>query len=349
MVVGVAGLVLSACQPTSGPSPTTAPPRPTEPAKPAAASPASTAAAPAAAQTGPPLKLTVGNLAIPSLVAPLMAIVADQKLDAKNGLQVEFTPYPSVAAYYSALQTGEVESLAGGPHVLQRMRNEGVPIQALATYAPLSPLAVITPDASITSVADLKGKKLAADMGSSEFQVLATYARGKGIDLRRDASVVQAGPPQVQAMLRNREVDAGMTWEPGLTQTLRDDPAYKIIFEGDKGWREATGQDGYELVVLMREDAIKRDPAVVPRWISTLQDAATFAAERIDQADAIAVRDVKLQEGVFREAAAAGRLKYDIRPAWEPAQKQGITRMFQVAVETGLLDKLPDDGAFYTP
>ena len=61
---------------------------------------------------------------------------------------------------------------------------EGVPIKIISTWAPLDALSVITADPAIKSLADLKGKSIAAAMGSSEYQVTAIYGRKLGPHLR---------------------------------------------------------------------------------------------------------------------------------------------------------------------
>ena len=45
---------------------------------------------------------------------------------------------------------------------------------------------------------------------------------------------------------------------------------------------------------------------------------------------------------------ASGRLVYDVLPAWE-GERAVIWDMFKVAVDSGYLPKLPDEGAIYKP
>ena len=89
---------------------------------------------------------------------------------------------------------------------------------------------------------------------------------------------------------------------------LRDNPQYRIVFNGASAWKELTGQDGWELVVPLREDFIRRHPGAVQRWIAALQDVQTFIKQHVDEAEAIVVRTVKLPPGVFKEAVASGRI-----------------------------------------
>jgi NitT/TauT family transport system substrate-binding protein len=274
--------------------------------------------------------------------------VKDQGFDKKNGIDLEPHSFGTVSAYYAALATGEVDMLPAGPHVLQKMRNEGVPIRAALTYARLNALAVITGDPAIKTIADLKGKTIAADMGSSEYQILALYGRSQGIVFGKDVTVVQAGPPMARTQLQAKRVDAAMTWEPTATLTLRDNPQYRTILTGDTAWKAIAKAEGWELIVAMREDFLKKSPDAVPRLMKMFQEGARFIKSNPDEADRIVVGSVKLPPGILKEAVTSGRLVYDIQPAWE-GERAVIWDMFKVAVDSGYLPKLPDEGAIYKP
>jgi ABC-type nitrate/sulfonate/bicarbonate transport system substrate-binding protein len=312
------------------------------------------AAACVAAAPAPPargqdaIKVKIARLAFPSLTTLMVDVVKDQGLDKKHGLELEAPSFGAVSAYYAALATGEVDMLPAGPHVLQKMRLEGVPIRAVLTYARLNALVVITGDPAIKSVADLRGKSIAADMGSSEYQILALYGRSQGVVFGKDVTVLQAGPPLARTQLAAKRVDAAMTWEPSATLTLRDNADYRIILTGDTAWKQIARSEGWELILAAREDFLKRSPPAVPRLTRMFQDGAQFIKSNPDAADRIVAGSVKLPPGVLKEAVASGRLVYDIQPAWE-AERAVIWDMFRVAVDIGYLPKLPDEGAIYKP
>jgi ABC-type nitrate/sulfonate/bicarbonate transport system substrate-binding protein len=294
------------------------------------------------------VKVKIGRLAFPSLTTLMVDVLKDQGLDKKNGIDLEPVSFGAVSAYYAALATGEVDMLPAGPHVLQKMRLEGVPIKATLTYARLNALAVITGDPAVKTIADLKGKSIAADMGSSEYQILSLYGRSQGIVFGKDVTVVQAGPPLARTQLQAKRVDAAMTWEPSATLTLRDNPQYRTILTGDTAWKSIAKADGWELIVAAREDFLKKSPDAVPRLLRMFQDGQRFIKSNTDDADRIVAASVKLPPGVLKEAVSSGRLVYDVLPAWE-AERAVIWDMFKVAVDSGYLPKLPDEAAIYKP
>jgi ABC-type nitrate/sulfonate/bicarbonate transport system substrate-binding protein len=302
----------------------------------------------APAETQEPIKVKIARLGFPSLTTLMVDVVKDQGLDKKHGLELEPQTFGAVSAYYAAVATGEVDMLPAGPHVLQKMRLEGVPIRAALTYARLNALVVITADPAIKTIADLKGKSIAADMGSSEYQILALYGRRQGVVFGKDVTVVQAGPPMARTQLQAKRVDAAMTWEPSATLTLRDNPEYRTILTGDVAWKQIAKADGWELILAVREDFLKRSPQAIPRLQRMFQDGAQFMKTNVDAADKIVAASLKLPPGVLKEAIGSGRLVYDIQPAWE-GERDVIWEMFKVAVDIGYLPKLPDESAIYKP
>ncbi len=100
-------------------------------------------------------------------------------IDAKHGFELDAKAYPSISAFYAAFATGETDVLIGGPTILQKLYQEGVPVRIIATGFTLADLVIFAKDEKIKSLADLKGKQLAIDMGGSQFQVTKIYANAK--------------------------------------------------------------------------------------------------------------------------------------------------------------------------
>ena len=117
-------------------------------------------------------------------------------------------------------------------------------------------------DDKIKSLADLKGKQLAIDMGGSQFQVTKIYANAKGIDLGKDIITVNANFAVARAQLEAggasmphwlmRRLQAS---PPGRTRTGARHLQRRARVEGDH-----RRGDGWEIVTAMRADAIAKNP-----------------------------------------------------------------------------------------
>jgi ABC-type nitrate/sulfonate/bicarbonate transport system substrate-binding protein len=189
---------------------------------------------------------------------------------------------------------------------------------------------------------------MAADMGGSQYQMVAIYAGAKGLKLGREITIVNGNFAVSRAQLEAGRVEAAVIAEPMATSIMLQNPDWKVIFNGAEGWKELTGQDGWEIVTAMRADAIQRVPAAPKMMIAALQDVAAFIRTETDAADKLANETVKLPAGVLKSAVTGKRWDFDVRPAWGPDRK-AIWDMMERAVQAGFYEKMPDEKIIYVP
>lgn len=292
-------------------------------------------------------KVRVARLAFPAMGSMLLDVLVDKGIDKKHGFAVESVSQNAVPVYYGMAANGDADLIVGGPNVFQKMILEGVPIKIVATWAPLQMLSVISGDSSVKSLADLKGKQLAAAVGSAEYQITAMYGRHLGLNFGADVTVISAAPPLARSQLEAGRVEAAMLWEPTTTMALRDNSKFKVIMGGDAAWKAVANQQGFNLVVAARDDYLKRNEKSLPRLIAMFQEAQKFAKENVEETDAILQRTLKMPAGVYKEGVQSGRLAFDVQPT-TGAVRDTIWNMFKVAVDTNYLPKLPNEDAIYT-
>ena len=296
-----------------------------------------------------PVKVRMANLGFPAHAGLILHLLKEKGFDRKHALDLELKPFGTISAYYGSVAAGEADGFGGGLLVFQKMRNEGVPIKVVGTMVDMTSLAVITKDPAIKTLADLKGKTIAADMGSAEYSVLSIYARSKGVNFGKDVTVVQAGPPLVRTQLAADRVEAGMTWEPTLTLTMRDNAAYRPIFNGKSAWREMTGKEGWLLVLAMREDWINKNPAAVTRFLSAFDETAKFMVSNSDEADKILQDKLKLPAGAFKDMISAPRVVFKIEAASNPSTRDALWETIKVAIsENYFKEPIKDQSLLHT-
>jgi NitT/TauT family transport system substrate-binding protein len=303
-------------------------------------------ATPSYAQDKPTIR--VSSLTLPVFNPIVWNIMKARGFDAKNGFNLDIKAYPSISAFYAAFATGETDALVGGPTILQKLSLEGVPVKIIATGLTLSDLVIFARDPAIKSLADLRNKQLAIDMGGSQYQVVAMYANARGLKLGQDITVINGNFAVSRAQLEAGRVEAAMVIEPLATIILKQNPDWRIILNGNEAWTELTGQAGWEITAAMRADAIQRMPDTPKRLIAALQDVAQFIRSDTDAADKLANETVKLPPGILKAAVESKRWDFDVRPAWGPDRKV-IWDMLQRAVAAGFYSKLPDEAIIYVP
>jgi ABC-type nitrate/sulfonate/bicarbonate transport system substrate-binding protein len=308
---------------------------------------ATLSAPPARAQQKPVIK--VSSLTLPVFNPLVWNIMKAQGFDAKNGFELDIHPYPSISAFYAAFATGETDVLIGGPTIFQKLYQEGVGLRIIGTGFTLADLVIFAKDPAIKTLADLKGKQLAIDMGGSQFQVVKIYAIAKGLDLGKDITVVNANFGVARAQLEAERVDAALVIEPLASISAKAHPDWHVIFNGAQGWKELTGEDGWEIVPAMRADAIARMPNGPKMLLAALQDVAKFMLSDTAAADKIANETLKLPPGILTAALESKRLDMIVKPAWEPATRKSIIGMMERAVKAGFYEKMPDEKIIYAP
>jgi ABC-type nitrate/sulfonate/bicarbonate transport system substrate-binding protein len=294
-------------------------------------------------------KIAVSSLTLPVFNPIVWNIMKARGLDAGNGFELDIHAYPSISAFYAGFSTGETEVLIGGPTILQKLYQEGVPLRIFGTGFTLADLVVFAKDDKIKSLADLKGKQLAADMGGSQYQVLKIYTNAKGIDLGKDITVVNANFAIARAQLEADRVEAALVIEPLASIIVKQNPSWHVIFNGAEGWKEITGENGWEIVPAMRTDAIARIPNGPKMLLAALKDVAGVMRNDTAAADQIAVDTVKLPPGILTAAVASKRLDMVVENAWDPPVRKSITDMMERAVKAGFYEKMPDEKIIYVP
>jgi ABC-type nitrate/sulfonate/bicarbonate transport system substrate-binding protein len=302
---------------------------------------------PAQAQDKPTIR--VSSLTLPVFNPLVWNVMKAKGIDAKHGFNLDAHAYPSISAFYAGFATGETDALIGGPTVFVKLAEQGVPVRIIGTGFTLADLVIFAKDPAIKSLADLKGKQLAVDMGGSQYQVVKIYAAAKGIDLGKDITVVNANFAVARAQLEAGRVEAALVIEPLASIIIKQHADWHPIFNGADGWKEITGEAGWEIVPAMRGDFIAKNPKAPQMLLAALQDTAAEFEKNTAEADKIANDTLKLPPGIFTAAVESKRLQMIVKPAWEPATKKSIVDMMERAMKAGFYDKMPDGKIIYAP
>jgi ABC-type nitrate/sulfonate/bicarbonate transport system substrate-binding protein len=301
-------------------------------------------ALPLQAQEKPTIR--VSSLTLPVFNPLVWNIMKARGFDAKHGFILDIHAYPSISAFYAGFATGETDALIGGPTVFQKLYSEGVPLRIIGSGFTLGDLVIFASDPAIKSLADLKGKQIAIDMGGSQYQMVKIYTAAKGIDLGKDITVVNANFAVARAQLEAGRVDAALVIEPLASIITKQKPEWHVIFNGAQGWKEITGEAGWEIVPAMRAELIQKYPDAPKMLIAALQDVAEVMHKETAAGDKIAVETTKLPPGILTAAIESGRLQFIVKPTSDENTRKSIKDIMDRAVAAGF-GKAADDKIFY--
>jgi sulfonate transport system substrate-binding protein len=138
----------------------------------------------------------------------------EDKLKA-SGYKVVWTEFPSGPPLLEALNVGAIDFGNTGEAPPIFAQAAGAPIQYVA-YEPPAPKgeAILVPkDSKLTSVADLKGKKVALNKGSNVHYLLVKVLEKAGVKYSEIEPVFLA-PADARAAFERGAVDAWVIWDP---------------------------------------------------------------------------------------------------------------------------------------
>jgi NitT/TauT family transport system substrate-binding protein len=132
------------------------------------------------------------------------------ELDKANGIEVEIVPFAGEDATNVALQAGAVDVIVSDWLWVSRQRSEGSDL----TFVPYSSSVgaiMVKGDSGISTLADLKGKKIGVAGGpldKSWLLIQALAKRDHGFDLAAENEIAYGAPPLLAEKARQGELDA---------------------------------------------------------------------------------------------------------------------------------------------
>src|SRR4029453_2709437 len=171
-------------------------------------------------------------------------IIHKEDLLGKRGWQAEYTviggpPAPLIATFGA----GNVDAIDMSFALAAKMFEDRVPLKVTGVATAVLGAIVVRSDAGISKLEDLKGRKMAAIVGSTSFLDMRTLAlKAHGFDLQKDVQIVTAtGQPDMVNALNTKAVDAMLSWTPTTEQVVFSGTGKYLVKHIDL-WRQATGR-----------------------------------------------------------------------------------------------------------
>jgi ABC-type nitrate/sulfonate/bicarbonate transport system substrate-binding protein len=234
-------------------------------------------------------------------------IIHKEDLLGKRGWQAEYTviggpPAPLVSTFAA----GNVDSIDMSFALAAKMFEDKVPLRVTGVATAVLGAIVVRKDAGIRTVDDLRGRKLAAIVGSSAFLDMRTLAlKAHGVDLQKDVQIVTAtGQPDMVNALARKDVDAMLSWTPTTEQVVFNGTGDYLVKQIDL-WRKATGRSsGYPVHVcyLVNPTFLEKHPTIAKDLNDAQRDAVDIWYNRKARALEIVAEITKLPPNVVEFA-----------------------------------------------
>ncbi|TMQ23806.1 MAG: ABC transporter substrate-binding protein [Candidatus Rokuibacteriota bacterium] len=234
-------------------------------------------------------------------------IIHKEDLLGKRGWQAEYSVVPgSPVPLLNQLTSKNVDAIDMSFALAAKAFEDGAPLKVTGVATAVLGAIVARPGAGLTKVEDLKGRKVAAVVGTSTFfDIRALTLKGYGFDLQKDTQIVTAtAPPDMVTLLGKGDVDAIVAWQPITDQVvLRGQGTYLV--KQIELWRKATGRpSGFPVHVcyLVHNEFLAKNPAIARDLNDAQKDAVDVWYNKPERAMEIVADVTKLPPDVIKVA-----------------------------------------------
>ena len=156
--------------------------------------------------------------ALPSSVA-----IANGEFSKATGYKIDFRRFNSGAEIFAAIASGDVQVGYVGSSPFAAATSRGLDVKAfyLASISGVDEALVVRNGSGIGSLADLKGKKLAAAPVSTDHYQLLALLKSIGLS-EKDVQVFAIPQPEIVAGYNRGDIDGGFVWDPALTELKKN-------------------------------------------------------------------------------------------------------------------------------
>lgn len=217
----------------------------------------------------------------------LAVFVAQEKgFFAKNGVDVKVEIRNTGSELSKGLRAGTFDFAPAAFTNLPAALERGLDVKAVVGYVGAaytkptfdSMVGIVAgPNSGINSIADLKGKKIAATFGSTGDAYLLEALKKAGISTN-DVDRVNTRPPGLTSIVDTGGVDAAVMWEPFLTRTLEKVKGSKLIVRGGDYVCFCAYLHG-------NPDTVYKDEGRTQKFVDAIAEAAAFVRDPANKSE----------------------------------------------------------------
>jgi NitT/TauT family transport system substrate-binding protein len=272
----------------------------------------------------------------PGFVPAFMQLTLDKELDRKHGVSLAPPiPYTALTSYFGDFAAGAYDMCFGNWETFAVRAVAGVPVRYLCGINPGDLLNFVTKSDSIRTVADLRGKVLAATTSSGTYRLVMGLVHAfYGIDLQKEATVQTVDHPLagVTLVLADR-ADAALAWEPSVTMGMSKDQKLRVLLNMGETYRQHEKAEMPYLGLAIRNEAVERHPGIGARLQALFADAVIAMNADPGAAYHAAERAMGLPPDILLRATEAGRLKYRFASMVDAAERRAVIRSSEILTQ----------------
>ena len=234
-------------------------------------------------------------------------IIHKEDLLGRHGWQAEYSVVAgSPVPLLNQLTAKNVDAIDMSFALAAKAFEDGAPVKVTGVATAVLGAIVARKDAGIAKVEDLKGRKVAAVVGTTTFfDIRALMLKGYGFDLQKDTQIVTAqSPPDMATLLAKKDVDAIVAWQPISDQVVHRGDGVYLVKQIDL-WRKATNRPGgypVHVCYLVHNDFLAKNASFAGDLNAAQRDAVDLWYTKPARAMEIMAEVTKLPADVIQVA-----------------------------------------------
>lgn len=207
---------------------------------------------------------------LPTDHSAALLVAKHNKLYENNGLNVQTVQISTGSNIVDAVASGDLDIGYVGITPAMQGISKGVPIKVVGAVNLDGSGIVVQPNSTITSPADLKGKKIASPGVSSIQQVLLLYELQKYNITPKDVNIISINVFNIPASLAARKVDAYISYQPFVSMAPYRNIGEVLIYSDD------IIKDHPCCVIIAREDFIEDHPDKLDKFLKIHENTTEY-------------------------------------------------------------------------
>jgi taurine transport system substrate-binding protein len=229
-----------------------------------------------AAKPAGPKKITIAYQAIPN---GDLVVKHERWLEkALPGTKIEWKLFDSGGSVNEAVAANAVDIGLAGSSPVSRGLSTPLPYEVPWIHDVIGKAEALVVKKDITSVAQLKGKKVATPLASTSHYSLLAALDDAGLSAK-DVKVVDAEPDDIYAAWTRGDIDGAYVWNPNLAKIIKDG-GHVLVSSADLA---KEGKTTYDLAVVTKAFAGKY-PDAVRTWVAQQDKAVKLYRSNPDAA-----------------------------------------------------------------
>lgn len=288
----------------------------------------------------------------PGFTVLLTGFIKHHRLDQKHGFSLSpAMEYTSVPTYYSDFDVGNYDICIGSWDTFATRYVRGVPLTYICNVTTANMINFISlKESGLDDVSKLLGKVVAAPQSTGTYQMAkAVLSEFEKIDLENSSTIQNVNNPAASvSVLRAGSAEAGLTWEPNVTNGMVEDDRIQSIFSiGDAYTKGTNGKTLPYFGVAVRKELITANPEIGLKVDAMFRDCIEGILSDIPSAVTVVGEATGFRPEVLAEAIKSGRLDFKYVSMTDAAARDNLKAAAEFCVRNGALAGVPDDNFFF--